>query len=86
MSELTAKEQRDLYNRVFGMLHQRYYTLDDNDVARECAANTPGRHVARVLDTLDGNYLAQQNKALLALIEKQGKELEAIRVYIERLQ
>lgn len=60
---LSDKEQRDLYNRIFGMLRQRYYAADPNgrsssDIV-EVKSDAPGAQPAAVLDTLDGNYLVK---------------------------
>jgi hypothetical protein len=55
---LTDQEQRDLYNRVFGMLRQRWYVTDADGHAVEVPADHAGAVPAAVLDTLDGNYLA----------------------------
>lgn len=55
---LTDQEQRDLYNRVFGMLRQRWYVTDAGGQTVEVPADHAGAVPAAVLDTLDGNYLA----------------------------
>jgi hypothetical protein len=55
---LTDAEQRNLYNRVFGMTDpQRFYATDKNGKVVEVAGSAPGAKPARVLDSLDGNYL-----------------------------
>lgn len=54
---LTDKQQLDLYNRVFGILRQRWYTTDADGKLVEVPADHAGAQPAAVLDTLDGNYL-----------------------------
>lgn len=63
---LSDKEQRDLYDRVFGMLRQRYYETDQFGVVHELSAPTPNSRPATVLDTLDGNYLVRRIEAVAA--------------------
>jgi hypothetical protein len=66
LMSLSSQEQRDLYNRIFGMLRQRHYTIVDNGAAVEVDANHPGAKPATVLDTLDGNHLVRRIDALEA--------------------
>lgn len=54
---LSDQQQTDLYNRIFGMLRQRYGAKDANGTLVEVPANHAGAVPATVLDTLDGNYL-----------------------------
>jgi hypothetical protein len=54
---LSDQQQTDLYNRIFGMLHQRYFATDKDGKVVEVAANAAGAKPAAVLDSLDGNYL-----------------------------
>lgn len=61
---LSDKEQRDLYNRVFAMLRQRYYATDADGEVVEVDAKHPGARPAAVLDSLDGNYLVGRLTAL----------------------
>ncbi|OLR92886.1 peptidoglycan recognition protein family protein [Actinokineospora bangkokensis] len=56
LSALSDSEQRDLYNRVFGFLRQRWFTTGPQGVL-EVAQGTKGARAATALDTLDGNYL-----------------------------
>jgi hypothetical protein len=51
-----------VYDRVAGILHQRYYVPDphDSNAVREVGAGAAGATPAHVLDTLDGNYLVRQ--------------------------
>lgn len=63
---LSDKEQRDLYDRVFGMLRQRYYETDQFGVVHELSAPTPNSRPCAVLDTLDGNYLVRRIEAVAA--------------------
>lgn len=61
LSALTAEEQRNLYNRIFGILRQRWYVVDPKtNVVKEVSANVEGAKPATVLDTLDGNYIVQR--------------------------
>jgi glycoside hydrolase-like protein len=56
---LSDQEQRNMYDRIFGMLRQRYYKRDDAAVGGyvETVAGDPAAVPATVLDTLDGNLL-----------------------------
>lgn len=77
LSALSDAEQRNLYNRIFGMLRQRWYTVDDKGNVSEVGANTPGAIPATLLDTLDGNYLVNRvldlSKKVEALEAKLGQ-------------
>lgn len=73
LSALSDTEQRNLYNRIFGMLRQRWYTVDEHNVAREVAAGTAGAYPATVLDSLDGNYIIDR----IADMQKLVVSLEA---------
>lgn len=53
---LSEQEQRDMFNRIFGMLRQRWYATVEGKVT-EVAATHAGAVPATVLDSLDGNYL-----------------------------
>lgn len=81
---LSDQEQRDLYNRVFGMLRQRHYETDQFGVVHEVAAPTPNSVPATVLDTLDGNYLVgrlaalEEKQAAPAPVELTDAQLEAL--------
>lgn len=73
LMSLSDKEQRDLFNRIFGMLRQRYYAKDDKGVVVEVGEGTPGAVPAAVLDSLDGNHLVQRIESL----EKRVTALES---------
>lgn len=83
---LSDKQQLDMYNRIFGMLDQRWYlpVLDDKgkptDAVRAVPAGTPGAVAASVLDSLDGNYLARQIAAARAEAEEAGGKVDALAV------
>lgn len=53
---LTDKQQIDMYNRIFGMLQQRWWMVVDGK-AVQLPGGTPGAKPAAVLDTLDGAYI-----------------------------
>ncbi|MFL6119342.1 N-acetylmuramoyl-L-alanine amidase [Actinophytocola sp.] len=81
-NDLTPDEHNWLkfvYDRVAGILHQRYYVRDATDptgqAVREVGPDAPGATPAHVLDTLDGNFLTRQ---LLPLADDETKILAAI--------
>jgi hypothetical protein len=58
-----------MFNRIFGMLRQRYYLTDDETgAAAEVAANHPGATAAAVLDSLDGDFLVRRIEDLEAKV------------------
>jgi hypothetical protein len=81
-NDLTPDEHNWLkfvYDRVAGILHQRYYVRDAADptgqAVREVGPDAPGATAAHVLDTLDGNFLIRQ---LSPLADDETKLLAAI--------
>lgn len=74
LMSLTDQEQRDLFNRIFGMLKQRYYAENDKGVIVEVGGDHPKATPATVLDSLDGNFLVNKINAL----EERVTELEAL--------
>lgn len=64
MSELSAAEQRNMYNRVMGFLVQRWYTVDSAGKPHACPQGTAGARPATALDSLDGNYIVGRINAL----------------------
>jgi hypothetical protein len=83
---LSDKQQLDMYNRIFGMLDQRWYlpVLDDKgkptDAVRAVPAGTPGATAASVLDSLDGNYLTLKIAAAQAKAAEVGGRVDALGV------
>lgn len=71
MADLSAQQQRDIYNRIMAMLRQRYYIVE-NGVAKEVQANHQGGKPlpCAVLDTLDGAYLVGKLEALEAEVKR----------------
>jgi hypothetical protein len=81
--DLTPEEHRWLkfvFDRVAGILVQRYYIRDPKDptgeAVREVGAGAPGAIPARILDTLDGNFLARR---LTTLSDDETKILAAVK-------
>ena len=81
--DLTPEEHRWLkfvFDRVAGILVQRYYVRDPQDPTgegvREVGQGAPGAVPARVLDTLDGNFLARR---LSILSDDEAKILAAVK-------
>lgn len=81
--DLTPEERRwlkFLFDRVAGILVQRYYVRDPKDPSGEAVLEVgegaPGAVPARVLDTLDGNFLARR---LSALSDDEAKILTAVK-------
>ena len=81
--DLTPEERRWLkfvFDRVAGILVQRYYVRDPKDPTgesvREVGEGTPGAVAARVLDTLDGNFLSRR---LTTLSDDETKILAAVK-------
>jgi hypothetical protein len=81
LMSLSEKEQRDLFNRIFGMLRQRYYAKDDVGKVTEVGEGHPGAVPAAVLDSLDGNFLVQMIEAL----DKRVTALEAADMDVDKL-
>ena len=81
LMSLSDKEQRDLFNRIFGMLRQRYYAKDDTGKVVEVGEGHPGAVPAAVLDSLDGNHLVQRLESL----EKRVTALETAGVDVDKL-
>lgn len=81
LMHLSEKEQRDLYNRIFGMLRQRYYAKDDKGEFVEVGVSHPDAVAAAVLDSLDGNYLVN----LIEALKKRVDDLESANVDVDRL-
>lgn len=77
---LTDKQQTDMYNRIFGMLDQRWYTVDKDGVAKSVPAGTPGAVAASVLDSLDGNYMNRLIAAAQAKAAEAGGKVDALAV------
>lgn len=88
LMSLSEKEQRDLYDRIFGMLRQRYYEVDQFGVAHEVAAQTPNSQPAAVLDSLDGDFLVrriaslEEKVAAPAPVELTDAQLDALAVRV----
>lgn len=62
---LTDAQQKFIYDRLAGMTDpQRFYGKDKAGKTVEVAAGAPGAKPARVLDTLDGNYLVARLDAV----------------------
>jgi hypothetical protein len=81
--DLTPEEHRWLkfvFDRVAGILVQRYYVRDPKDptgeAVREVSAGAPGATPARILDTLDGNFLSRR---LTSLSDDETKILAAVK-------
>jgi hypothetical protein len=81
--DVTPEEHRWLkfvFERVAGILTQRYYVRDPKDptgeTVREVPAGSPGAVPARVLDTLDGNFLSRR---LSTLSDDEVKILAAVK-------
>jgi hypothetical protein len=72
LSALSPQEQRDLFNRVFAMLKQKWYAIVDGK-AVQVNPGTPGATPTSVLDTLDGAYLVGK----ISDLDKKVSELEA---------
>ena len=68
LMSLSETEQRNLYNRVMGFNHQRWYVVKDGK-ASEVGPNVPGAVPAHALDTLDGNYLVERIKEVAGEVE-----------------
>jgi hypothetical protein len=85
MAALTAAEQRNLYNRVFGMMPQRWYKMVDGK-AVQCSDNDPARRPATVLDSLDGASLAQRHVESQEEIAELKAQVAELRHYVESLQ
>lgn len=62
LSALSDTEQRALYNRIFGMLKQRWFKVVNVETGeiQEVSADTQGAVPASVLDSLDGNYIVNR--------------------------
>lgn len=80
--DLTPEERKWLkfvFDRVAGVLAQRYYARDPSDPSgqrvKEVSAGAPGAIAAHVLDTLDGNFLARQ---LTPLSDDEAKIIAAV--------
>lgn len=81
--DLTPEEHRWLefvFERVAGILAQRYYVRDPKDptgeTVREVPEGSPGAIPAHVLDTLDGNFLSRR---FSPLSDDEGKILAAVK-------
>jgi hypothetical protein len=72
LMSLTDQQQRDLFDRIFGMLKQRYYAKDDQGVIVEVGSDHPKATPATVLDSLDGNFLVN----MMNTLEKRVSKLE----------
>lgn len=74
---LTAEEQRFVYNRIAGILRQRWMRTDENGVVLETTyedmSSVDGWTPCAVLDTADGNYVV----GLLEGISERLANLEA---------
>jgi hypothetical protein len=81
LMSLSDQEQRDLFNRIFGMLRQRYYAKDDKGTVVEVDGKHPTATPATVLDSLDGNFLVNR----IAELEKRVSDLELAGVDVEKL-
>ena len=88
--DLTPEERRwlkFLFDRVAGILVQRYYVRDPKDptgeTVQEVGAGAPGAIPARVLDTLDGNFLARR---LSTLGDDEAKILTAVKKVQDALE
>ncbi|MGB3441544.1 MAG: N-acetylmuramoyl-L-alanine amidase [Actinophytocola sp.] len=89
--DVTPEEHRWLkfvFDRVAGILAQRYYVGDPKDptgeTVREVPADAPGARPARVLDTLDGNFLSRRlspmsddEARILAAVQRVQEAVEA---------
>lgn len=60
LSGLSDAEQRALYNRIFGMLQQRWYVKNQDGTISQVAEGTANAVPASVLDSLDGNYIVNR--------------------------
>lgn len=83
---LTDKQQTDLYNRVMGFDHQRWYVTNKDGSVREVAHGTKGAVAAHALDTLDGNYLVGQMNALAAQNTALTGQLAALAAEVKTLR
>jgi hypothetical protein len=81
LMSLSDQEQRDLFNRIFGMLRQRYFAKDDKDSVVEVGKDHPTAVPATVLDSLDGNFLVNK----IAAVEKRVSDLEVAGVDVDKL-
>lgn len=81
LMSLSDQEQRDLFNRIFGMLRQRYYAKNEQGEFEEVGRDHAGAVPAAVLDSLDGNYLVN----LIEALEKRVTALEANHLDVEKL-
>ena len=66
-ADLTPDEHKMLkflFDRVAGMMPQRYFVPDPDDpsAVKEVGVDTPNAQPAHVLDTLDGNFIIRQLK------------------------
>jgi hypothetical protein len=80
LSEQAESDIREIKARVFGMLRQRYY-LPNKDNPRkvdEVSEDTPGRVPGRVLDSLDGNYIALTSEAIADKVTKTDAKVEGL--------
>ncbi|TDV54208.1 uncharacterized protein DUF1906 [Actinophytocola oryzae] len=81
LMSLSDEEQRDLFDRIFGMLRQRYFAKDDEGAVVEVGGDHPGATPATVLDSLDGNFLVN----MIEVLDKRVTALEVAGVDVDRL-
>jgi hypothetical protein len=89
-----AKQLDYVYKRLRGMTDpQRFYTVDDNGVARAVPEGTPGANVNKLFTELDGNYLVQMLGAISerlvtqdATITRLNNAVAELKNYVEGLQ
>lgn len=78
---------RYVYNRLRGLTDpQRYQVTDQFGVAHAVAAGTSNSSPAKLLDTLDGNYLVQLNAVQARSIEALTEKVERLTTIVEGLQ
>jgi hypothetical protein len=60
LAGLSETEQRNLYNRIFGMLRQRWFVTNEDGTISQVNEGTADAQPASVLDSLDGNYIVNR--------------------------
>lgn len=87
MTPEQAQQLDYMYKRVRGLTDpQRYQVTDQFGVAHEVAAGTLNSRPARLLDTLDGNYLVQRAALTDRAVEELKERLEHLITIVEGLQ
>jgi len=80
---LSAQEQRDIYNRIFGFLRQRWFRPDPEtgtilETTSVDKSGVPGWYPCAALDTADGHYIVGLIRDLTATVATLKETVEGL--------